>query len=145
MTERTAFLPPALQKALPKQGNIVDFAVAADEPCWSLSDLIQMSPDSKSVNRYEVVKIMRGERIVEFRRSLGPAINFNAEEFVIPGGVQNGGRFQVLHTVGQLREIAEAFREEKPRAPQLEPDDVVDKYWKYVEGDALTKVEGESI
>ena len=83
-----------------------------DEPCFSLKEIIEPAPDSKSVRRTQVLKVMRGDSVAEFRRDLGLASSFKASEFVIPGGVadERNGRIEVLHTVGELQDIADYIR-----------------------------------
>jgi hypothetical protein len=100
--------------------NVVSF----DEPCFSLKEIIAPAPDSKSLRRYQVLKVIRhGDKLAEMRRDLGPARGFQATEFVIPGGVADPqtGRVEILHTVGELVDIADLIRSdvyERPEPPK---------------------------
>lgn len=105
--------------------------VSMDEPCFSLKELNQRRPDSKGVHRYQIVKVLRGDRIVEYRRDLGAASRCSAMEFNIPGGVidYRTGRGEVLHTVGELVDIAEYLRAGiRPPGDPPKPTDLVAAY-----------------
>lgn len=98
--------------------------VAMDEPAWSLKEINGPAPDSKSVRRWQVIKVVRNDCLVEFRRDLGLAKRYAANEFLIPGGVltdEATGRAEILHTVGELYDIAELLRSdvyERPERPE---------------------------
>ena len=106
-------------------------AVSLDEPAWSLKEILGPAPDSKSVRRFQVIKVVRGDRLAEFRRDLGRADRFTAGEFAIPGGVSDPatGRFELLHTVGELVDIADFLRSDAYQPlPTPEPSDLVGQY-----------------
>lgn len=97
--------------------------VKMDEPCFSVKEIVQRAPDSRSVRRYQCIRVVRLDRIVEMRRDLGPAEQFTAGEFVIPGGVvdERTGRIELLHRVGELVDIADLLRSpfyERPDPPK---------------------------
>lgn len=109
-------------------------AVDLDEWCWSLSELHQPAADFKSLRRIQTIKVIRGvPPPVEFQRDLGRADQFTAGEFAIPGGVWDPttGRYELLHTVGELYDMAERIRTrynyEPPDPPK--PTDLIGLYF----------------
>lgn len=128
--------------------------ISLDEPAWSLREINRPRPDSKDVHRYQFITVIRegtqalslkdkagatqpryfplglGFGLVELQRDLGPACHFKANEFVIPGGVADeGGRVELLHTVGELYDIAEALRlDERQHRPAPAPSDMAQAY-----------------
>ena len=105
--------------------------VRMDEPCMGLFELNQMSPDFKGVRRYQIIRVLRGDRIAEWRKDLGPRTAFIAPEFRVPGGVidEKTGRFEILHTVGELKDIADFQRDGIIRQPEPPtPTDLVKGY-----------------
>lgn len=90
-------------------------AVSFDEPAFSLAEVNLQSPGSRGWRRYQLIQVMRNDRPAEYRENLGPAKKFSADQFCILGGVQNEitGRFEILHTVGELRDIADGLREKR--------------------------------
>lgn len=100
-------------------------AVSMDEPCFVLKELHEQSPGSRGWRRYQIIKVMRADRVAEFRRDLGPARRFKVEQFCIPGGVvDEAGRIEIVCTVGELYDAAELLRSDKYRRPdpQQTPD-----------------------
>lgn len=106
-------------------------AVSMDEPCYSLKEIIAQSPGSRGFRRYQCIRVVRNDKIAEMRRDLGPARKFAIDEFVIPGGVVDAnGRIEILHTVGELYDIAESLHSsvyDRPEAPK--PADLVQGYY----------------
>jgi hypothetical protein len=101
--------------------------VHEDEPCVSLKELIELSPKGKR-HRYQIIRVLRGERIWEFRRDLGVARKFKANPFIIPGaGTDN----IPVERVGDLIEIADYLREQKPRHPEMPLQDILTGYYEY--------------
>jgi hypothetical protein len=82
--------------------------VSMDEMCFSLKDWDEMAPDSRGVHRYRVIKVPRGEKLVEFRQDLGLASKFTGPAFVVPGAIPDldTGRIEWVHTVGECVDIA---------------------------------------
>lgn len=105
--------------------------VSLDEPGYSLKEIVQRTPDSKALHRYQCIRVLRGDQVAEFRRDLGPASGFSAGEFVIPGGVtdEHSGRIYVEHKVAELVEIADLLREgpyQRPEPPT--PSNLIQGY-----------------
>lgn len=106
--------------------------VSLDEPCYSLKELLGPAVDSRGVRRWQAIKVVRGERVVECRRDLGPASAFTAGEFVIPGGVadERTGRIEILHRVGELIDIADLLRSDAYQPPEPpRPRDLIQGYY----------------
>ena len=90
------------------------FDISYDELAYSLSELIQPSP-SGAPRRFQIILVIRNDVLTEYRIDLGPSSDFSAPEFRIPGGVidEITGRGEILHTVGELKDIAIEMREHK--------------------------------
>ena len=99
--------------------------LSADEPCICLGEFIRPSLSGKSRVRYQMLRVVRGDRVVTAFVYLGPAKKFAADQFQIPGGEVDDrtGRGRVWHTVGELRDIAERIRSDPPRR-EVEPSDL---------------------
>ena len=97
--------------------------VRMDEPCLQLSEVNLQSPDSRGWRRYQILYVMRGDRPSEFRLDLGPASEYRACQFRVPGGAldEASGRYHVEHTVGELRDIADHLRAGRGTQPETEP------------------------
>ena len=104
--------------------------VHLDEPAFNLSEVNLQAPDNSGWRRYQIIYVVRGERMAEYREDLGPKDDFSADSFRIPGGVwdANTKRMEVLHSVGELREIAEYVRLGPTVKPQIEKRDLVSEY-----------------
>ena len=104
--------------------------VHLDEPAFNLSEVNIQAPDNSGWRRYQIIYVVRGERMAEYREDLGPKDNFTADAFRIPGGVWDAStkRMEVLHSVGELREIAEYGRLGPTVKPQIEKRDLVSEY-----------------
>lgn len=86
--------------------------VLPDEPCLELKELNEPRPDSKGVHRYQTVVVVRNDKLVHYRRDLGPAKACTAVEFFMPGGMRDPdtGRIYIWETVGRLMEAADDER-----------------------------------
>jgi hypothetical protein len=104
--------------------------VSPDEWGLDLSEVNLQSPDSPGWRRYQVVTVPRGERLAEWRRDLGPASAFTADQFRVPGGVVDDvtGRFEPVHTVGELWDIADYLRENPFPHDDIVRTDLVQRY-----------------
>jgi hypothetical protein len=85
--------------------------VSYDEPAFNLSELIQPTPIG-APRRFQIILVIRNDALAEYRIDLGPASAFTTPEFRIPGGVVDEitGRGEILHTVGELKDIAIEMR-----------------------------------
>ena len=82
--------------------------VHLDEPAFNLVELNLQPPDSTGWRRYQ---------------------------FRIPGGVWDAAtrRMEVLHSVGELREIAEVIRFGPTVRPEIAPQDLISEYHDHVD------------
>mgnify|MGYP000005745595 FL=1 len=109
--------------------------VHLDEPAFNLVELNLQSPDNSGWRRYQIISVVRGERLAEYREDLGAAKDFSADAFRIPGGVWDAStrRMEVLHSVGELREVAEFVRLGPTVRPEIKPRDLVSEYHDHVD------------
>ena len=86
--------------------------VSYDELAFNLSELIQPAPVG-APRRFQIILVIRNDALAEYRIDLGPASDFTTPEFRIPGGVvdESTGRGEILHTVGELKDIATEMHE----------------------------------
>lgn len=91
-------------------------AVNLNEPCLGLYELNLKSPDQHSRRRYQIIVVMRNDKPAEFRKDMGLAKKFKADQLRIPGGGQDEvtGKFWIVHTVGELMDIANQMRDNPP-------------------------------
>lgn len=77
-----------------------------------LYEMNLQSPDSSGFHRYQIIYVMRGDKPTEYRRDMGLAKNFKANQLRVLGGVKDDitGVFHIEHTVGELRGIADQRR-----------------------------------
>ncbi len=104
-------------------------AVNTDEPCLNLSEVNLVRPDSKGIDRYLILTVIRNDKPEEFRVDLGSAKNFKVEEFRIPGGAidERTGKIYIEHNVGELLEIANTLRE-RPREEPPQGDGLIQAF-----------------
>lgn len=109
---------------------LVATEVSPDEWGLDLSEVNLPPPDSRGRRRYQVVTVPRGERLAEWRRDLGPSSAFAADQFRVPGGVvdEETGRFEPVHTVGELWDIADYLRENPLLGDNVVRTDIVQRY-----------------
>lgn len=99
-------------------------AVNLDEPAYSLRELNEWEPGRDMYRRWQIIRVVRNDRLVTWRHDLGDASKFDALQFIIPGGVVEEGKPRVWETVGSLRDMADKLREDK-----AEDRAVPDMYW----------------
>ncbi len=96
-------------------------AINTDEWVWSLAERNLPTPDSKSIHRYQIMIVRRGDRLAEWRQDMGLASNFRRGEF----------RVQSFwyETVGQVRDIADYLRnQDEDWRDKIIAADIVDEY-----------------
>lgn len=113
-----------------KRLEIVAPVVREDEPCYSLREWVEQSPGYRGFHRYRIIKVIRNDRIAAYREDLGPANAFKTYEFVIPGGVmdERTGRIEILHTVAELRHLADQIKDPDFPQPEVEFGDIRKRY-----------------
>jgi len=90
--------------------------VAFNEPCMGLYELDYQSPGSKGIHRYQIILVVREDKTYEYRKDLGSSKKFKGiDQIRIPGGVVNKwtGKMHIVHTVGELMDIADKLRANK--------------------------------
>jgi hypothetical protein len=81
------------------------------------------------LRRVQFIRVVRQDKIWEFQRDLGPAEKYQAVEIIIPGFHRRAhGKYTVVHTVEELLDIANAFREEKAHQPETQPQNLRNLY-----------------
>ena len=101
--------------------------VSMDEPCFGLSEVNLMSPGSRGVHRYQVLAVLRQGKLVSFMRDMGPISEFaGIQQFRVPGGIMDEAteRYEILHTVGELYDIADYLRNGYSKPPDFTPGDL---------------------
>ena len=96
--------------------------VSLDEPCLRLSELYQLDGNNSNLRRYQVIYVIRYDQPAKHMLDMGPYESFTAPEFHLPGAVKDDqtGRVTIVHTVGELQDVANALRDQpqeqvKPR------------------------------
>ena len=96
--------------------------VSLDEPCLRLSELYQLDENNSKLRRYQVSYVIRYDKPAKHMLDMGPYESFTSPEFHLPGAVKDEqtGRVTIVHTVGELQDVANALREQpqeelKPR------------------------------
>lgn len=112
--------------------------VSDDEPCVLLAELDLQSPGSRGFRRYQILIVVRDDRPAEFRTDMGPPTK--EESIRVLGSIENAGRIEILHTVAELREIADHIRELRSGwSRQIEPANLVPRYHDYIEQEWLAR------
>lgn len=78
----------------------VTFAVQKDEKAWALRELNLVFSGKR--HRWQIVTVIRNDRLTEWWHDLGESTAFTAPELEIPGLLE--------HTVAELRDLAEGER-----------------------------------
>ena len=107
--------------------------VSYDELAFNLSELIQPAPVG-APRRFQIILVLRNGALAEYRTDLGPASEFTTPEFRIIGGVvdETTGRGEILHTVGELKDMADAMPIHP--APVVQRRDIWGAYYDYLDG-----------
>lgn len=115
--------------------------ITIDTAEWALS-LKEMNiwPAGRDeMHRWQFIKVVRPEPegIVEYEEDLGPSKSFRQIPFIILGAVfTDGGRFCPIHTVGELRAMAEQMRagpDEVEESTPVKVANLLESYANYIE------------
>lgn len=113
--------------------DAVTRAVRDDEACFFLGEFNLLSRSGKSRSRYQLLRVVRVDRLVTAYVYLGPAKKYAADQFQMLGGVVNEqGRGQAVHTVGELQDGADRIRNDPPRR-ELQGSDLPKAWRNHVE------------
>ena len=104
--------------------------VDMDEFCMRLSELNMVGPGLDAVHRFQCFVVVRNDKLVEFRRDLGPMGFYKAEEFNILGGARDDvtGVLHIVSRLGKMMDIADQLRQETPFWWEMETPDLWGKY-----------------
>ena len=116
--------------------------VRRDEPCFEIRELNEMGlAPGAGMRRMQSVRVVRNDRLWEYRRDLGPSRLFTCPLFILKGHVPLGnGRFDVVETVERMLYIADDSRINGLEAPQYEPRNFVRDYEIYANRKADAKI-----
>lgn len=108
--------------------------VTEDEPCYLLAELNLLNASNMARHRYQVLKVVRNDRLVTAYIDLGLASFYKADQVTVPGGYVDDatGRGYVFSTVGELREIADRLRS-APVRREIEPADLQGAWLCFIE------------
>ena len=100
---------------MPNLTNVA-LVVHPNEYALLLQELTQPSPGFRESHRYQIIKVVRGDRIATYRKDLGPARNFRGTDMSFIGGQidDRAGRGKMWHTVAELQAMAEETRDRDP-------------------------------
>jgi len=80
--------------------------VLGDEACYRLSEVNLQSPDSRGFHRYQILWVIRDDKISEYVDDMGLSKNIKADPLIILGCEDE--------TVSRLKDIADQIRDESP-------------------------------
>jgi hypothetical protein len=107
--------------------EVTTVAVSEDELCFMLMEANMLEATGHTRVRYQLLRVVRNDRLVTAYVPLGPAQAFTANQLCIRGGaVEPNGRGWAVNTVGELREIADEMR--ASQSPQQEAPDLESAY-----------------
>lgn len=99
------------------------------EPCFELAEVNEMLPiPGHGLRRMQRVRVVRGDKLWDWQRDMGPASAFKTEEFIFAGAVKVAeGRYNVLETVERLQDAADSYRAkyDRPEPRKHPPMDFV--------------------
>lgn len=79
-----------------------------DEPCLGLYE-VNLPVPGGAMHRFQILNVIRADKVAECRIDMGEKVK--ADQFRIPGGVvDKNGHGEILHTVGELQDIADNLR-----------------------------------
>ena len=100
-------MPPSLMAAT--------LTISPDEKAMALVEVNLVRPDGRGFHRYQIIYVVRGDKLAEWRQDLGPRSQFVGAEFRLVGGIWHAdGRAELIETVGHLQELADDFRNTRP-------------------------------
>ena len=98
--------------------------VLPDEACYLLMERNLPSSNRRGKSRYQILRLVRDDRVVTAYIYLGPASRFKSDQFDMMGcGLSDSGKAIPVHTVAELQDGADELRGRAPRR-ELEPSDI---------------------
>lgn len=113
--------------------DVATRSVFDDEPCWYLGEFNLPSKSGKTRCRYQLLRVVRDDRLVTAYVYLGPASKYKADQFQMIGGYVQNGRGCAVHTVAELRDGADELRSRPPMSQQVEPSDLQGVWREFVD------------
>jgi len=108
--------------------------ISPDEGCLKLEELNLQSPGSQGWHRYQILWVIRNDALAEFKWDLGKRELYGSIEFRVPGAVTDErGHVEILHTVGELQDIADAMRDRPAPYNHMIKRDIWQDYYKQLE------------
>ena len=79
--------------------------ITGNEKAWALYEIHEQSPGNRGVHRYQIIQVIRGGQIAEWRKDMGLAGKFKGvKQLRIPSLLE--------HTVDELMGLADELRNE---------------------------------
>ena len=97
--------------------TIVTTTVTGNEPCLYLQEVHKNSPKGHGPYRYQVLKVVRNDKIAEYSKNMGLASKYEGiGQFQVYGGGidEKTGRLFIEETVDSMKDIANGLRETPP-------------------------------
>lgn len=113
--------------------DAVTTSVMDDEMCYVLWETDLPIKGGNDDHRYQILRVVRNDRLVTAYVDMGPARNFkDVDRLLVPGGQVENGRGTAWHTVAELQDIANMLRENKPYR-EMEPSGLKESFSKWAE------------
>ena len=90
--------------------------ISEDEPAFGLAEVNRNAPDSRGFHRYQVIQVVRRDRLVLWQRDMGLVADIEKTTVdsrqinLIGGQTFPDGRLEAYETVGTLLDMADALR-----------------------------------
>ncbi len=86
--------------------------VLTDEPAMNLREENFVSPITHQWHRYQIIEVVRDDRVAEYREDMGPSKNFKHGQIRVMGGAIDPStkKIYIEETVGTLREYAQQMK-----------------------------------
>ena len=97
-----------------------------------LAEMNLPSRSGRSLSRYQILRVVRGDHLETAYVYMGPARKVEADQLLIPGGQVGDGKGRAWHTVAELMEMADELRA-KPVYREIEPSDLQGAFQNMVE------------
>jgi len=121
------------QAEMPQKMDVITTKVWDDEPCFSLREENRPSRSGKNMCRWQIMRVVRDDKLVTACVYLGLADQFLSDQFQLVGGVlDDDGKGVAVHTVAELREGAEELRSRPPHRTG-DPTDLASRYVDHME------------
>lgn len=108
--------------------------VMPDEPCYRLEELNLLTPNNKGYHRYQIVWVVRADRLAEHRIDMGVADDVTPQVRIMGGEIDEDGKAHLWgDSVGKLRDWADWWRGQQNFMATIEPTDLLGEWRKDIE------------